>query len=155
MSVSWCLLEENYNSQEALQIPNDKHLEKEQEEEGGSFLQLAAIFVRYPMEKQNSTVQQNKRPVGTGEASHVPQPSGIGEFPPWSEEGEEDLSAGRAPRWEDQWLDFLERVKSQGMLEEEEEEAALWGEAKVLLASLEPETETYWRPWEKRAERRE
>ncbi|KAJ6651939.1 hypothetical protein lerEdw1_015906 [Lerista edwardsae] len=181
--------EENYNSQEALQIPNEKQLEEEQEEEEvvkalasvshicplllqgvaswgldphhstflsfveiSSFLQLAAIVVQYPMEKQNPTVPQNERPVGTGEGSHVPQPRGIGESPPRTEAGEEDLSAGWAPRWEDQWLDFLERVKSQGMLEEEEEEA-LWDEAKVLLASLEPETQVYWRPWDKSTER--
>ncbi|KAJ6651709.1 hypothetical protein lerEdw1_020693, partial [Lerista edwardsae] len=111
-------------------------LEEEEEEAlwGESFLQLAAIVVRCPMEKQNPTVPQNERSVGTGEASHVPQPSSISTSPPRTEEGEKDLSAGRAPRWEDQWLDFLERVKSQGMLEEEEEEA-LWDEAKVAAGT--------------------
>ncbi|KAJ6651848.1 hypothetical protein lerEdw1_016428, partial [Lerista edwardsae] len=92
----------------------------ESAEEHESFLQLATIVVRCPMEKQNPTIVPLKRAEGTGDTS---QPRGIGESPPRTEEGEEDLSAGRAPRWEDQWLDFLERVKSQGMLEEEE---ALW-----------------------------
>ncbi|KAJ6651688.1 hypothetical protein lerEdw1_020714, partial [Lerista edwardsae] len=49
------------------------------------------------------------------------------------EEVKKDHSAGRALRWEGQWLDFLERVKSEGMLEEEEEEA-LWGEAKCVAS---------------------
>ncbi|KAJ6651495.1 hypothetical protein lerEdw1_020907, partial [Lerista edwardsae] len=167
-----CLLEVNYNSQEALQIPNEKQLPSATLGGGGgdkgtgfsvvhllsppsacgffvsgsrlfwifsfaglgSFLQLAAIVVRRPMEKQNPTVPLKERPERTGEASHVPQPSSISTSPPRTEAGEEDLSAGRAPRWEDQWLDFLERVKSQGMLEEEEEEA-LWDEAKVAAGS--------------------
>ncbi|KAJ6650722.1 hypothetical protein lerEdw1_004679 [Lerista edwardsae] len=82
------------------------------------------------MEEQNPTAQPlENRPAGTGEASHDPQPSAS---TPWTEEREEDHSVGRAPRWEDQWLDFLERVKSQGMLEEE---AALWDEAKVAAGS--------------------